>query len=248
MDALEPSECANRRAIDARMSEIKLHNFIACSGTTVGHANGDGNCAVRGDFRLAYFRVGIIEGRKTQTVAERIKRLLGEVAIRAAGHGIVSKRRKLHDGLIKCHRKSSRGIVIARKDIRDSGAAFLTGIPGFDDGRGVLLRPIHRQRAAAGENNDQGLSRSRDGFEKLFLRAWKIEVQAIAAEKAWIAGVALLAFELRGDADHGDDDIRLASGVHGVFRQIWQQPEEPRRGFPPAVEVLDSNRISNTTL
>src|SRR5439155_24872141 len=248
MDALESSERANRRALDARMSEIKLHNFVAWCGTTVGYANGNSDCAVRGDLSQADLRVGIIEGRKTQPVAERIERLLGEVAIRAAGHGIVSKRRKLHDGLIKCHRKSSRRIVIAGKNIRDGRATLLTGIPGFDDGGGVLLRPVHRQRAAVCENNDQRLARGSDGFEKLFLRPWKIEVQAIAAEKAGITGVTFLAFELRGDADHGDDDIRLASGAHGVFRQIRRQPEESRRGFPPAVEVLDSNRISMTSL
>src|SRR5438552_10346269 len=86
--------------------------------------------------------------------AERIERLLGEVAIRAAGHGIVSKRRKLHDGLIKRDREPSRGIVIAGKNIRDGRATLLTGIPGFDDRRGVLLRPIHRERAAVCENND----------------------------------------------------------------------------------------------
>src|SRR5207248_5888085 len=66
--------------------------------------------------------------------------------------------------------------------------------------------------------------------------------------KARIAGVTFLAFELRGDANDSDDNIRLASGAKGVFRQIRRQPEEPRRGFPPAVEVLDSNRISMTSL
>src|SRR5207249_8175457 len=37
-------------------------------------------------------------------------------------------------------------------------------------------------------------------------------------------------------------------GIDGVLREIGRQPEEPRGGFPPGVEVLDSNRIRMTSL
>src|SRR5260370_4705348 len=77
---------ANRSAIDSRMRKIKLYNFIAWDGTGIRHANGDCDGAVRGDLCLAYFRVGIIEGRKTQAVAEVRERLLGEIAVGGAGN------------------------------------------------------------------------------------------------------------------------------------------------------------------
>src|SRR5438094_10416453 len=110
------------------MRQIQLHHFIARDGTGVGYANGDSDRTVRSDLRLAHLCVGIIERRKTQTVSERVKRRLREVAIRAARHGGIAKRRKLHDGLIKRDRKSSRGIVFAGKNISDGGATLLAGI------------------------------------------------------------------------------------------------------------------------
>src|SRR5260370_37920003 len=101
MDALESRERANRSAIDAGMRKIKLYNFIARDGTGIGYANGDCDAAVGGDLRLAYFRVRIIEGGETQTVAERIERRLGEVAVSPAGHRVVAKRRGGGVGLVK---------------------------------------------------------------------------------------------------------------------------------------------------
>jgi len=243
MDALESRQSANRSAINAWMREIKLHNLVTQGGTRVGHANRDSDRAVGGDLRRAHFRVGIIEGRKTQAVPEGIERGLGEVAIGAARHRVVAKRRELRDGLIESNRKPSCGIVVAGKNIGDSRATFFARIPGFENGGRVFLRPIDGECAAAGEDNDQRLSRGGDGLEKLFLRSGKIEVQAIATKETRIAGITFLTFELRGDADDSDDDVRPARGVDGILGQIRRQPEEARRGFPPAVEVLDSNRI-----
>src|SRR5258708_29921542 len=112
MDALESRERANRSAIDAGMRKIKLYNFIARDGTGIGYANGDCDAAVGGDLRLAYFRVRIIEGGETQTVAERIERRLGEVAVSPAGHGVVAKPRGPGHGLIKSSQQTSPAGVI----------------------------------------------------------------------------------------------------------------------------------------
>src|SRR5713226_6149311 len=166
MDALESRERANRSAIDAGMRKIKLYNFIARDGTGIGYANGDCDAAVGGDLRLAYFRVRIIEGGETQTVAERIEWRLGEVAVSPAGHGVAAKRRELGDGLIKSYRQPSSRIVFARKNIGDGSATFLAWIPGFENGGRMFLSPVDGKRASIRENHDQRPSRGGDGFQK----------------------------------------------------------------------------------
>ena len=226
------------------MRQIKLHNFVAGDRTRVRHANGDGERAAGSKLFWSCFRIRIIEGGKTQTVAERIERLFGEITVGPAGHGIAAERGKLSDGFIESDRQPPGRIVIAGKNIGDGRATFLAWIPRFEDGGGMFLSPVHGERASVGEDHDQGFSRGSDGFQKLLLRPGKIEVHAIASEKAWIAGIAFLAFELRSDANHGDNDIRLAGSVDRFLSQIWWNPKEPGRGLPGTVEVFHAERIS----
>ena len=108
----------------------------------------------------------------------------------------------------------------------------------------MVLSPIDGERAAVGENYDEWFSGGRQGFKKLLLRTRKIEVQAVSSKKTGIAGFAFLAFELSGEADNGDDDIRFACGVDGFLRKIWRQPEKTRGGFPGMMKVLHSKGVS----
>src|SRR5258708_12786434 len=109
------------------------------------------------------------------------------MAVGGAGQGGVGEGGQVRDELIKSERKPSRRVVVTGKNIGDGRATFLTGIPGFNDGGSVLLRPIHGQRAAVREDHDEWLSSGGDGFQKLLLGPRKIEVKAIAAEKTGIA-------------------------------------------------------------
>src|SRR5215472_10463175 len=138
MNPLESCERADRRSVNAGMREVKLDDFIASNRTGVGNPHGSGDGRARGDLIRSDFRVGVIERRKAQAIAERIKRLLGEVAISAAVHAVAAEGRDLGNGLVESNRQSAGGIVVARKNVGHSRAAFFAGIPRFKDGWSVL--------------------------------------------------------------------------------------------------------------
>src|SRR5215469_6515334 len=198
MDALESGERADRRAVNAGMCEIKLDDFITWGGTGVRDAHRRGDGGASGNLIRSDFRVGVTERRKAQAVAEGIKRLLGEVAISAAVHAVAAEGRDLGNGFVKSDRQSASRVVIAGKNVGHGRAAFFTGIPGFKDCPGMLLSPVHGDGAAGGENDDERLSRGREGFKKLLLRMGKIEVETVAAKKAGIAVFGFFAFKLSG--------------------------------------------------
>jgi len=75
------------------------------------------------------------------------------------------------------------------------------------------------------------------------LRRGESDVRAIAAEEAGIAVVEFFAFELRGDADDGDDDIGFACGGESLIEEIRWKPEQVDRGFPGVVEVFELDGI-----
>src|SRR5215472_10747217 len=123
MNPLESCERADRRSVNAGMREVKLDDFIASNRTGVGNPHGSGDGRARGDLIRSDFRVRVIERRKTQAISERIKRLLGQVAISAAVHAVAAEGRNLRDGLIESDRQSAGGVVVAGKNVRDGRAA-----------------------------------------------------------------------------------------------------------------------------
>ena len=56
------------------------------------------------------------------------------------------------------------------------------------------------------------------------------------------------AFELRGDADDGDGDIRFARGVDSFLLQIGRNPEKADGGFPGSVEIFELDGIGMASL
>ena len=172
------------------------------------------------DLIWSNFCVGVVERGKAQAVAEWIERLLGEVSVSAAVHAIAAERRKLGGGFIKSDRQTAGGIVIAGKDVSDSGAAFFAGIPGLEDRGSVLLSPVDRNSAAGGENDDERFTSRSERFEKLLLRFGEIEVETVAAEKAGIAVFGFFAFQLSREANDGDDGVIAARGGDGFLNEI----------------------------
>lgn len=75
------------------------------------------------------------------------------------------------------------------------------------------------------------------------LRGGESDVCAITAEEARIAGFGFFAFELRSDADDGDDDIGFAGGVDGFLLEIGRKPEKTDSGFPRHVKVFELDGI-----
>src|SRR5690242_16511754 len=218
--ALKSGERADRRAVNTRMREIKFDNFVACNGAGVRNAHRSRDGRASADLVWSNLRVGVVESRKAQTVAKRIERLLGEIAIGAAVHAVAAERWKLGDGFIESDGQSAGGIVIAGKDVGDSGAAFFARIPGLEDRGRVLLSPVDSNSAAGGENDDERFTGRSERFEKLLLRFGEIEVQAVAAEKAGITVFGFLSFKLCGEANYCNDDIGFARGVHGFLDQV----------------------------
>lgn len=187
--------------------------------------------------------VGVGDGGVGEPEAEREQRLFGEVAVGAAGHGVVGVRRKLGDGFVEGDGEASSGIVITRENIGDGGATFFAGIPSFEDGGSMFAGPIDGERAAIGENDDERLAGSSEGFEKFLLGVRKREIGAITAKEAGIAVFGFFAFELSGDADNRDDDVGFASGGDGFIEKIWREPDKAHGRFPGVVEVFELDRV-----
>ena len=182
--------------------------------------------------------VGVGEGGVGEAEAEGVEGMFVEVAVGAVGHVVVGVGRELGDGLVEGDGETAGGIVIAGENIGDGGAAFFAGIPGFENRGGVIVGPIDGERGAGGEDDDERLAGGGDGFEKLLLRGGKRDVGAIAAEEAGIAGFGFFAFELRGDADDGDDDIGFAGGVDGFLLKIRRKPEKADGRIPKSDENI----------
>ncbi len=209
---------------------------------TVG-AFGGGDClGVRGNAGGG-FGSGVGEGGIAQAVAEGIKRLFGQVAVGAVGHAVVGEWGELGYGLIKGYRKTAGGIVGTGEDVGYGGAAFFTGIPGIEDGGGVLIGPVDGDGAAVGEDDDQGFAGGGESLEELLLGGREIDVGAIAAEKAGIGVVAFFTFEGGRFADDGDDHIGFAGGGDGFFGETWRNPEKARERFAEAAEIFELDGI-----
>src|SRR5207248_10624941 len=98
-------------------------------------------------------------------------------------HGIVLKIWQLANVLVKGDRKPAGRIVLPAQRFSDPLAAFLAGIPRFEDRIRVLTGPIHGDRAPIHEHHDQRFSGRSYGFDEGFLGLGQIDAGAVAAEK-----------------------------------------------------------------
>ena len=95
-------------------------------------------------------------------------------------------------------------------------AAELAGVPGFEDGVGVLLRPVDGDGGAVEEDDDHGFAGGGDLLEHGLLGGGEFDVGAIAAGEAFDVDGHLFAFELGGETDHGDDEVGRFGGGDGL--------------------------------
>ena len=91
----------------------------------------------------------------------------------------------------------------------DGGAALFARIPGFEDRRRVLLRPVDGQSAAVHKHDHQRLAGRGQRFEQLTLHGGQGDVGAVASAEALDVYRHLFALEIGREADEGNDDIGL---------------------------------------
>ena len=122
-------------------------------------------------------------------------------------------------------------------------AAFFAGVPRFENRVGVLLGPVHAERAAVRQHHDQRLAGCGDRFEQVLFGLGQIEAGAVAALEAFFVDLHLFAFEFAGDADNGDDDVGVFRGFDGFGRgsQIDLRPDQlrSRRRCPATRRVFN---------
>src|SRR5579864_1808313 len=117
--------------------------------------------------------------------------------------------RELMDIFVKGDRKTSGGVVLAAECFSDSGSAFFTGVPGLEYGVGVLLRPVHAERAAVHQHDDERLAGRGKRLDQILFRHRQIEAGAVAAGKARLTHRHLFALKATGDTDDCDNDVSI---------------------------------------
>ena len=147
------------------VGDVQLHHLITGALAHVLHIHTDGERVARANGLGAQLKVTIRKGGVTQSIAEGKQRLPREVAIGAACHPVVLKRRQVLHRLVERHRQPSTGIIIAKENIGDGVSAGLSGIPGLDDSRDVLRRPLHSQGATVQQHQHHRFAQGVDALE-----------------------------------------------------------------------------------
>src|SRR5215475_798764 len=167
--------------------KIKLDDFIARGGAGIFHV--ERYLDVSGSLLRSWrdFQVGITVRRVAESVAKRIKRPIHQhflfLTVETGRWNLRTPfvwevQRNLADGLGKCDRELTRGIVIAEQDVGDGGAAVFTLKPGLDDGRYVSIDPVNRQGPAVKQHDDGRLSGFFHGLAELQLKTGQLETRA----------------------------------------------------------------------
>src|SRR5665213_1431644 len=113
MHTLESAQRTYWSALHIREAQIKLHDFIACYFAGVGYS-GFSNYGIAGlDRRRGQRKSAIAEGGIAESIAEGIKRCAFEVAIGAALHRVVFKRRQLIHAGVERDGQAACWIVLA---------------------------------------------------------------------------------------------------------------------------------------
>ena len=105
----------------------------------------------------------------------------------------------------------------------------------------MFLCPIHRQRTAIGQHDDQWFSRGGHGFEELLLWRRKIQINPVSSEKAGNDKAVLFSLQTGRKADNSDNHISFARRGQGAFLKIRRLPKQVCRRFPPTMHILDTN-------
>src|SRR6266516_5760560 len=175
MNALESAQCADWRAWDIGKPEVKLHYFITGNFSGVRDSDRSVQRVSRIDRQIRQSEIAVAKGRITQAISELPKRIAVEVTVGTAFHRIVLEMRQLVNILVESDRKASCRIVLAAQGLSDCAPAFLARIPGFENGIGVRLLPVHAERTTTHEHDYERLTGSSDGLDKVLFGLGQIK-------------------------------------------------------------------------
>src|SRR5262249_24334450 len=110
-------------------------------------------------------------------------------------------------------------VVGSGEGFGDGLRAAVAGIPGFEDGVGVLLGPGDCEGGAVHEDYDEGFAGGFGGFKELLLGGGQGDVGAVASGEARDVHGHLFAFEVGREADEGENYIGLLDDVEGLVTE-----------------------------
>lgn len=134
LNALEATEGAAGTIDVGEVADIELDDFGAVAVSDVAHGNLQ--VKVEGGQLEAVFLLQHLahdEGGVAEAVAE-VEEGIVEVTVGAALHAVVLVVGQLVGGAIEGDGELAAGVDIAEEDVSNGGAAFLTGVPGLEDG------------------------------------------------------------------------------------------------------------------
>jgi hypothetical protein len=163
------------------ITNVELHNFVALALAGIGDIRGDFGFAGRADGGGGKVEISIFEGGVAEAPAKGKERLDATVKIAALGGGLlVVVIGELANRARNANGQFAAGIVVAKKNVGDSGAAFLAEIPAIENRGNIFLDVVDGVRATVKKQDDDGLARGDDGFCEVVLIAEEIEGVAIA--------------------------------------------------------------------
>ena len=99
----------------------------------------------------------------------------------------------------------------------------------------MLLRPVHRDRAATHQHEHRGLADRHDTLEQPLLRGRKVDPRAIAAPESLNFDRHLLAFEPGREAETEHDHLGLLGNAHGLsFEGLGRRSQVRAAGIEDA--------------
>src|SRR4029077_5552134 len=181
--------------------------------------------------RARQLHAAVFEGRVTQSMPESVERFASEVAIRTVLHGVVFEVGQLLDAFVEGDGQPSSRIVDSGQRLSDRGSAFFAGVPGIDDGVGMIVGPIHGQGAAVHEYNDKWFAGSLERSQQCLFFSRKIEAGAVTSAETGQLQLHFLALKLRGNAYDRDDRVGLSRCRYGFHERISarREPDQLRR-------------------
>ncbi|MCG3119829.1 MAG: hypothetical protein ALAOOOJD_02362 [bacterium] len=113
------------------------------------------------------------------------------------------------------------------------------------NGREVLIFPIHRKRAAAGQHQHNGLAGGVKRFQQIILHFRQFKMGSVAAFKAIIVDFHLLAFQLRSNTADKDDNVGAPGEIDGPLPviDVQQLPLHEQLRPAGALKVFYFDRV-----
>src|SRR5450631_4934176 len=108
----------------------------------------------------------------------------------------------------------------------------------------MVIGPIHRERAAVHQNNDERLARSFQGSEERFFFRRKVEAGAIPTLEPGYVDLHLLALKLRRDADYCNHYVGLTRRGRSFETRIGTHRQPYQLCPEPAAQIFNLHRIA----